>query len=108
MGAVLEDGSLTAARSFILRTLKPTLAQLEAGSDVTDVKSRLQALTQAARGLTPVYRTLEMTGPDHARTFRVAVLLDDQVVAEGEGQSKRAAERAAAAKALRLLAEAAP
>jgi ribonuclease-3 len=104
VGAILLDGRFTSAQAFVLRTLKPSLDALTSETVVTDVKSRLQTWTHARRGLTPVYRTVETRGPEHARIYRIAVLLDDEVIAEGEGPKKRTAERAAAAAALQRLA----
>ncbi|NIO39682.1 MAG: ribonuclease 3, partial [Burkholderiales bacterium] len=46
------------------------------------------------------YRTLRSSGPDHARTFVVAVYVGDEMYGEGLGTSKQAAARAAAERAL--------
>ena len=45
----------------------------------------------------------EARGPAHERTFRVQVWSGGQVLSEGEGRSKKDAERAAAEAALRKL-----
>jgi len=50
--------------------------------------------------VTPTYRTLTETGPDHDKQFTVGVFLGDREVARGEGKSKQEAEQAAAALAL--------
>ena len=58
-------------------------------------KTVLQELA-SKRGLpNPVYSTLEESGPDHDRMFRVAVVVG-RLRAEGEGTSKKRAEEAAA------------
>jgi len=69
-------------------------------SGPSDARSQLQELAQARFGVTPRYRTIEATGPEHARTFRVQVLLGNQLYGEGEGHSKRGAAQVAAARAL--------
>jgi ribonuclease-3 len=66
-------------------------------------KSRLQEYTQRTAGVRPVYRVLEAVGPDHAKVFRIEVLVEGVVLGRGEGPSRRVAETAAAAEALDAL-----
>jgi ribonuclease-3 len=73
---------------------------LEAQSDV-DAKSLLQEWAQAELGQTPVYRTADITGPDHARVFTVEVSIGGEVYGSGSGPNKQAAAQAAAEEALR-------
>lgn len=69
------------------------------GGVIGDWKSALQELLQARDGGQPHYRTVEETGNDHNRQFRVEVLLRDDVLAEGEGNSKKVAQQLAAQRA---------
>jgi ribonuclease-3 len=43
---------------------------------------------------------LSETGPAHERTFRIAIYLNGELKAEGEGRSKKEAEQEAAKEAL--------
>jgi len=103
VGALLEDRGLRDTERFVLRTLKADLAELEATSNVADIKSRLQEWVQGRVGGTPIYQTVAVVGPDHAREYRVQVQIGDRVLGEGLGRNKRTAERAAAAEALTRL-----
>ena len=103
VGALLEDRGLRQTERFVLRTLKADLAELEATSNVADIKSRLQEWVQGRLGGTPIYQTVAVVGPDHAREYRVQVQIGDRVLGEGLGRNKRTAERAAAAEALTRL-----
>lgn len=78
-------------------------SQIELASrEQLDHKSALQeALARAGNKV--VYRVLKQTGPAHARRFRVAAEVEGEHLGEGEGGSKKAAEQAAAAEALRTL-----
>jgi ribonuclease-3 len=76
----------------------------EAGADH---KSRLQELVAQRFGSTPRYRT-EASGPDHARTFFVTVLIDGSPAGQGVGRSKKQAEQAAAREAWRRFVPASP
>lgn len=95
VGAVFIDGGYDAAEKMIgafwkERMLTPT-------RPLRDPKTMLQEWAQA-RGLpTPAYQELARTGPHHDPEFRVAVVLPERPPAEGVGNSKRAAEQAAAA-----------
>jgi ribonuclease-3 len=95
VGAVFLDGGYKAAEELVARfwrerMIKPLRA-------LRDPKTMLQEWAQA-RGLpTPAYQELARTGPHHKPKFNVAVVLPDRPPAEGIGNSKRAAEQAAAA-----------
>ena len=95
VGAVFLDGGYKSADELVARfwhdrMLKPLRA-------LRDPKTMLQEWAQA-RGLpTPAYQELARTGPHHKPKFSVAVVLPDRPPAEGIGNSKRAAEQAAAA-----------
>jgi ribonuclease-3 len=95
VGAVFIDGGYQAADALIERFWKERM--LRPLRPLRDSKTVLQEWAQA-RGLpTPTYRELARTGPHHDPEFRVAVVLPDRPPAEGLGNSKRAAEQAAAA-----------
>jgi ribonuclease-3 len=49
------------------------------------------------------YRTKNEEGPDHQKTFTVEVLLDQQILGEGEGNSKKQAQQKAARTSLERL-----
>jgi ribonuclease-3 len=67
-----------------------------------DFKSALQELL-ARRGARVTYDVINEAGPPHDRTFEVVALLDGEQVGRGEGRSKKLAEQAAAAEALKRL-----
>jgi len=67
-----------------------------------DPKSNFQEEAQARLGITPNYRVLSESGPDHDKRFVVGVYLDEAEVAQGEGSSKQEAQRNAARNALEV------
>jgi ribonuclease-3 len=103
IGAVFVDQGFNAARGFILRILGEELEQAAAERLQMDPKSRLQEVVQGERQLTPVYRTDEVSGPDHDRVFVVDVFAGETFLGRGSGKSKRAAEQEAAVAALKTL-----
>ena len=69
----------------------------------TDYKTALQELIQQKKNQVLCYRLVGESGPDHDKVFTAQVLLNDQVVGEGSGSSKKRAEQDAARAALEKL-----
>ena len=69
----------------------------------TDLQERL---ARSGRGVN--YIVLEVAGPPHDRTFTAAAVIESQIVGTGVGRSKKDAEQAAAAQALKITGEAVP
>jgi len=100
VGALYLDNGLPAVESLVYPLLEDETEYVLATDLDRDPKSRFQEWSQAELGITPHYRTIKATGPDHARTFVVAVYVGDELFGEGPGSSKQAAARAAAEAAL--------
>ena len=104
IAAIYVDGGIEPARAFIERWWRPLLDGMrQSGVAGGDHKSALQERLQAAGRPLPSYRTVRETGPDHAKRFCVDVVVDDQVLASGTGQTKKSAEQDAARHALAAL-----
>lgn len=103
LGAVFVDAGGAAADAVARGLLDGRVAPDAPGA--RDFKSRVQQIVQGRRAETPRYRVLDARGPDHARTFRVALVVEGEVLAEGEGRSKVDAEQAAAEVAWRRLSD---
>lgn len=100
LGALYLDGGLEPARALIRREWAPLLEASD--RPPVSAKTRLQEWT-LGRGLgLPAYVPVSATGPSHSPLFVVRVVAAGQE-AEGAGESKRAAEQAAAAALLARL-----
>lgn len=99
IAAVYLDGGLEEATALVYRALAEPLKRVSEGSDALDAKSRLQEILQRD-GRMPVYEFISMEGPAHAPKFSYRVLVDGVNCGEGVGNSKQAAQQAAAANAL--------
>ncbi len=104
VGAVFLGHGYDTARAWLRELAAPEIAADLPETSLKSPKSRLQETVQRAYGVRPEYRLVEATGPDHRRTFRIAVNLDDRTLGTGQGESRRLAETAAAAEALETLA----
>lgn len=103
IGAIYLDGGYENGKKFINKWIMERLHEIMADGSYRDPKSTLQEKTQAANKMTPAYRVLEETGPEHKKIFKVGVYLKDEFIASGEGYSKQDAEVDAAKKALEKL-----
>ena len=100
IGAIYLDGGFTDALRVIEGIFSPLLNRIGLGGSINDFKTELQEYSQEAFQSTPEYRLEKETGPDHNKTFYVAVYLKGNVLGRGEGKSKKEAEQRAAKEAL--------
>ena len=110
-GAIFLDGGFDVARTVLTRIYSEPYAALvregphraraaPVGPPVRDPKSTLQEWLQARGHRHPEYTVMETMGPDHDKTFRVAVLIDGAPLVEATGSSRKEAEQAVAREAL--------
>lgn len=104
--AVYLDGGMEAASELIHRVLLDKGREEAVEERRRDFKTELQELVQRKSGSTLGYRLVGSTGPDHAKVFEAAVLLNGEVFSTGTGHSKKEAEQAAAGAALEKLQQA--
>ena len=104
--AVYLDGGMEAASELIHRVLLDKGREEAVEERRRDFKTEQQELVQRKRGSTLGYRLVGSTGPDHAKVFEAAVLLNGEVFSTGTGHSKKEAEQAAAGAALEKLQQA--
>ncbi|MEI6040241.1 MAG: ribonuclease III [Candidatus Berkelbacteria bacterium] len=100
IGAIYLDQGYDKAKEFITNYLLDRLKSVLEQKTYLDPKSHLQELAQAEFGITPTYKVIFETGPDHAKNFTVGCFLDEKKISEGTGSSKQAAESSSAANAL--------
>jgi ribonuclease-3 len=102
VGAVYLDGGFAAAYRVAGQLIEPSLADVPAEAN-KDFKSRLQELAQAKLQMAPSYTVLSERGPDHAKTFEVAILIGDKEYGRAFGRSKKEAQQNAAEQALAIM-----
>lgn len=101
MAALYLDGSLAAAKAFVVPLWSPLVDA--AKYPPKDAKTALQERTQALRLGLPRYSLVAQTGPGHNPEFVVQVEVRGRPPAQGGGKSKRVAEQAAARALLQVL-----
>ena len=98
IASIFNDGGLQAANQFIDRFWGTRM--FDDATARRDSKTELQEWSHSKGLGTPKYREKSRSGPDHEPVFTVAVLVNGFGEVEGIGNSKRAAEQAAACKLL--------
>jgi len=102
VAAIYLDAGFETCRAAVMPWFEAAMDALPPPHKVgKDAKTRLQEWLQGRQKPLPVYRLVEETGEDHAKTFRVScTLAQPELVTEGEGNSRRGAEQAAAEAAM--------
>jgi len=96
IGAIYLDSGFDMAMEIIKGLFSSLLERVGTEELVHDFKSLLQEYSQQSYKTLPRYRLIKETGPAHDRSFQVALSLKGEVLAEGEGSSKKEAEQNAA------------
>lgn len=104
IGATYLDQGYDVAKQFITDQIISRLPEILATGTWMDAKSKFQESAQDQFGLTPGYRVMEESGPDHDKIFTIGVYVGDKLFGKGSGSSKQTAQQAAAAAALIKLA----
>lgn len=107
VGAIFRDGGIEPAEKFLVSIYAPLFQMLGEGDEqlfrLMDKKTHLQEKTQSLYKAAPQYRLIGAWGPEHEKFFRVEIVIDGKVVAQGDGRSKKDAEQQAASLALEIL-----
>lgn len=100
IGAIYLDRGYDAALDFVNEHVITKLPFIIEHNLYIDPKTRFQELTQEKFGLTPLYKVLKESGPDHNKLFEIGVYVGEKMIARGRGHSKQEAQLAAADAAL--------
>lgn len=90
-GAIFLDSGMEQAKKFILTFI---LSDLENKQLFYDSKTILQERIQKCSG-TIRYELVDERGPEHEKIFEVRVLINEKIMGQGQGKSKKSAEQQA-------------
>lgn len=103
LGAIYLDQGLPSCKAILEKWLFSQIETLRKSDKIFDYKSLLQEKVQEEMRVSPTYKVIDEVGPDHDKTFTVAVRIGEREMATGHGHSKQEAEQEAARQALLLL-----
>ena len=101
IAAMFLDGGMDAARAFIEKFVLCSVPTTKLHN--MDYKTTLQEQVQQKKNQVLTYTLLGESGPDHDKRFSVGVLLNGELVGQGEGSSKKRGEQDAAHNTLKKL-----
>lgn len=102
IGAMYLDAGIERVDKFISKTLLPKTDEIVNKKLWRDAKSLVQEKAQEFVNVTPAYKVLSESGPDHDKHFTVGIYFGPNLIAEGKGKSKQEAEQKAAEAALKV------
>lgn len=102
IGALYLDSGYGACTKFIETFLFPKIDEIISKKLWRDAKSLAQEKAQEIYHVTPNYKVLSESGPDHDKKFTVGIYFGADLIEQGKGKSKQEAEQAAARSALEL------
>lgn len=103
IAAIFLDGGLEPAKEFIIKNLAKPIENATKHIGQKDYKTVLQEILQKNGNVDIEYEIIDEKGPDHEKVFTAEVMVNDKILATGEGKSKKLAEMQAAQKALENL-----
>lgn len=105
IGAIFLDGGYKNSKKVIEKLFVNKIKIIDEEDEYySDHKTKLQEFIQKKYKITPGYFLIAEKGPAHKKKFQVVVKVKDDIIANGEGNSKKQAEQKAAYNALEILA----
>lgn len=92
IGAIYLDNGYNSAKKFIEKYILKNVDEIVDKKLYLDPKTQFQEKAQEKYNITPKYKLLEETGPDHKKSFTVGLYIDKKLITKGKGSSKQEAE----------------
>lgn len=103
LGAYYLEGKYGEISKFLNKTFSPFIKKIDKNIEQFNAKAVLQEYTQSVNKKLPKYRVVDEIGPEHDKIFIVEVTFMEEVLATGQGKSKREAQQACAYEACKKL-----
>ncbi|MFO1519030.1 MAG: ribonuclease III [bacterium] len=103
LGAIYLDRGFKKAFKVVRKHAEILISKVTQEGFYKDYKTQLQETSQTLFKTVPRYRLVDEEGPDHDKTFKVNILINNEIYGVGSGKSKKDAEQNAAREALEAL-----
>jgi len=101
IGAIYLDQGIKPATKFVRTHMLSKLENILSNELFLDPKSKFQERSQDLYKITPHYKVLKESGPDHDKIFEIGLYLRDELIAKGKGSSKQEGQVDAARKGIK-------
>ena len=105
IAAIYLDKGLEVANDFIFKYFAEIIEKAIRHEIILDFKTKLQEILQKNGEVEIRYELDRYEGPPHRRKFFTTVIIDNKIMGNGYGYSKKESEQCAAKEALRMLGE---
>ena len=99
LGAYYLEDKFAQVSGFLEKTFENQMKDVDENFEKFNAKAVLQEYTQGQNKALPEYKLVEQLGPEHDKIFVVEVSYMAEVLASGQGKTKREAEQDCAYKA---------
>lgn len=96
LGAYYLSGKQKELLKFLENIFEPFITEVDKNFEKFNAKAVLQEYTQSQNKQLPEYKIVEEKGPEHNKVFVVEVAYMENVLASGQGKTKKDAEQDAA------------
>lgn len=103
LGAYYLDGKFLELIPVLEKIFTPYIEEVDKNFEKFNAKALLQEYTQSKTKTVPQYEITNETGPAHNKIFEVEVLYNGEILAKGNGKTKKDAEQKAAYEACKKL-----
>lgn len=103
IGAIFKDSDYYTTKEIAMKYLMEKIENINDIEGTGDYKTILQELLQGEYRKMPEYELIKTAGPDHDKIFEISVKLNDKIIGNGSGKSKKEAEKNAAKEALKFV-----
>lgn len=93
LGAYFIEDNFLKLSGFLEKALEKSIKEVDENFEKFNSKAILQEYTQSKTKTTPSYMTVKEIGPSHNKVFVVEVSYEGEVLASGEGKTKKEAEQ---------------
>ena len=105
IGAIYHDGGYKKSAEFIERFVLTNADSALKNKNIRNYKSELLELLQGKGFNAPTYKQISVEGPEHKKSFTMAVCIEGNNFVEGTGFSKKLAEQNACCNALEIISD---
>lgn len=103
LGAYYLSGKYSEISLFLEKAFNPYIEEVDEHFEKFNAKAILQEHTQSVNKKLPEYKIIEEKGPEHDKIFIIEVSFMDEILATGEGKTKKQAEQECAYNACKKL-----
>lgn len=96
IGAIYLDQGFSKSKKFIQENIIIYFNEILESKSYIDYKTFFQEVAQEKVGITPTYKVVEESGPDHDKIFKMGLYIGDELISYGTGKNKQKAQEDAA------------